>query len=119
MRKIFFDTNILLSKDKVDVFSELARICDFNYEVCVLDKTIDELKGKANGKLALSLINAKKVKIIKTKKDKNVDKLLLDLAEKDKIMIVVTQDKELKRLLKEKNINIVTTKQKKYLEFVN
>src|SRR3989344_9436567 len=108
MRKIFLDTNILLTKDKIDIFSELSRICDFDYEIYVLDKTIDELENKANGKLALALLKAKKVKVISTKRDKSADDLLLNIAEKDKKIIVVTQDVILKKQLKEKNINLIT-----------
>ena len=119
MRKIILDTNIMLSKAKIDIFSELARICDFNYEVCVLDKTLNELKNKANSKLALELIKSKSVQIIKTERDKSVDELLLDLAETDNDMIVVTQDAELKRELKKKGIKIITIRQNQYLKAEN
>lgn len=119
MVKIIIDTNILLSKHKIDVFSELSRICDFNYTVCVIDKTIDELRNKKGSRLALGLLDANKVVQIKTSKGKSVDELLLDIAKQDKDIVVVTQDIHLKRLLKEKGIKIITIRQNKYLAFVN
>lgn len=119
MIKIIIDTNILLSKDKIDIFSEISRICDFNYKICILDKTLDELSRKDGSKLALALLKAKNVDIIKTKKDKNVDDLLLELADREKNMIIITQDVKLKRLLKEKDIKIITIRQRRYLTFVN
>ncbi len=117
MKKIILDTNFLLTalKFKVDIFSEINRICDFNYKIFVLDKNLDELKNikVKESKLALALILSKNLNIIKTKKDKNVDNLILDLANND--YIVATQDKLLKQKLKQKNIKIITLRQKKYL----
>ena len=119
MIRIILDTNVLISKHKVDLFSEISRLCDFNYKIFILDKTIEELAGKSNSKLALALLKAKNVGIISTKKDKPVDDLLLDMAESDNNIMVVTQDIHLKRLLKEKGIKILTIRQNKYLIFVN
>ena len=46
MKKIFLDTNFLLSvyQFRIDIFLEIDRIILEKYELCVLDKTIDELK---------------------------------------------------------------------------
>ena len=111
-KKIIFDTNFLLTTAKfnIDIFSELKRICDFPYKLYILEKTIKELKGKKGAKLALDLIR-EKVKIIKTKKEEDVDTLLLNL----KNFIIATQDKALKKKLKEKKRKIITIRQKKYL----
>ena len=119
MIKIIIDTNVLLAKNNVDIFSELERICDFNYDICIIDKTIDEIKNKKNANLAMALINSKKISIIKTDKKKSVDDLILEAASKDKSIIVVTQDIDLKRALKEKGINIITIRQKNHLMFAN
>ena len=70
MKKIILDTNFLLipSQSKVDIFAEIDKICMFKYELCIVDKTIDELnniiekqkgKHKAAAKLALQLIKSK------------------------------------------------------------
>ncbi len=114
MQKIILDTNFLLSK--FDFFSELERICDFKYQIFILDKTIEELKNKKLEKLAKDIIKKKEIKVIKTEKNKSTDNLLLDLAEKEKF-IVATQDKELKQKLKQKDIKIITIRQKTHLKF--
>jgi len=127
MKKIIIlDTNFLLipAQFNVDIFSEIERICDFPYQLCIIDKTLSELdsiienqrqKYKNSAKLALKLLKSKAVKIIKTKKDKYVDDLIFNLAENTEI-IVATQDKELKKRLKKP---IITLRQKKYLKIMN
>jgi len=81
----------------------------------IIDKTIDELEkvNNPNAKTAIKLIEIKKFKIIKTEKDKIVDKLILgNVKEGD---IVATQDRKLKKELKEIGIKVITIRQKKYL----
>ncbi|MEK6835734.1 MAG: PIN domain-containing protein [Nanoarchaeota archaeon] len=115
MFTIVLDTNIILDaiKFKVDLFQELKRICNFNYNVAILDKTLDELKDKKNSKLALALIKKYKIKIIKTNQG-YVDDILAKL---NKNYIVATNDKGLKKLLKNKHY--ITLRQKKYLILEN
>jgi len=116
MYKIILDTNFLLIpvKFKVDIFREIERICNFKYELYIIDKTIDELKGKKGEKLANGLIKEKRVKVIKANKEGSVDEILKNL-KNDKI-IVATNDKELIKSLK---FPIIRLKQKKYLEIKN
>ena len=111
--KIILDTSFILTclKFKIDLFSEIRRVCDFNYEIFIVDKTIWELK-KLKSKLSLDLIERFKVKTIKTKEYLNVDNLILKIA--DENTIVATQDRELKKNLKEKYIKVLTIRQKKY-----
>ena len=118
IKKIILDTNFLLipTQFKIDIFSEINRISNFNYQLCIIDKTIDELKaikGKDRfaAKLALALIKSKKIKILKTKEKIGVDDLILDMRN----VIVATLDKELVRKLNEKKIKIIRMRQKKYL----
>ncbi len=123
IKKIILDTNFLLipAQFKVDIFSEISRVCDFNYQLCILDKTIGELNGiiqsrqkgknKAAAKLALTIISSKKLKILKTREDKPVDDLILDVDD----AIVATTDKELISRLKEKKAKIIRLRQKNYL----
>tara|TARA_Y100000310_G_scaffold186269_1_gene186351 strand:- start:8098 stop:8448 length:351 start_codon:yes stop_codon:yes gene_type:complete len=113
MYKIILDTDFLLTsiKFKVDIFSEINRICEFNYTLHIIDKTLDELKNKKLENIALKLI--KKLNIIKTNKDKTVDDLILELKEDN--LIVATQDQELKKRLKKENIQIITIRQKNHL----
>jgi len=103
---------------KVDIFEEINNVVDSNYQIYVLDKTIDELnkvideqkgKHKEAAKLALGLIKNKKIKKIKTKEG-IVDDLLL---EQD--AIIATQDKELIKRLKQAEKKVIQLRQKKYL----
>ena len=125
--KIMLDTNFLLipAQFKVDVFEEIKRICDFNYEVVVLDRTIYELNGivqsqagsdKAAARLGLQLLETKKVRVISTKTAtfKNVDKIFLEMAAGERL-IVATQDKLLKQELKKLGSKVIVLMQKKYL----
>ena len=110
---------LIPAKFKVDIFSEIDRLCNFGYKLFIVDKTIGELnnivdkqkgKEKAAAKLALLLIKNKKVDIIETKEGK-VDDIILGLNG----YTVATQDKELKRRLKKKNVETITLRQKRYL----
>jgi len=132
MKKIILDTNFLVSaiRFKIDIFSELQRICDFKYIICVVDGTIDELeklaetgkpKDKIAARISLELIKKKMVKITKisskNKRVKNVDLLILNLI-KEGDFIVATQDKELKREIRKKRVPIIVLRQKGYLELI-
>lgn len=111
---------------KADVFSEINRICLFNYRICVIGKTIDELerimkqqkgKGKAAAKMALSLVKAHKVRNIALDEIAgSVDDIILKISDKGS-HIVATQDRELRRKLKEKGVPVMTLRQKKHLVF--
>ena len=125
MKKILLDTNFLLIpiQFKLDIFSEIDRICNFNYKLHILDKTIDELnniiekqkgKNKGSAKFALKLVKLKKINIIKTKEKLTADELIIKKANK-KEFIVATQDKFLKKQLKLKNIPLIILRQKKTL----
>lgn len=126
MEQVILDTNFLMIpfQFKVDIFQELERIMETPYEVCILDKTIDELdniidkqKGKHRdmAKMAKKLVENKNICILKTDKLKNVDQILLEKAEKNSF-ITATQDIELKQRLKQKKIKIIVLRQKKYLK---
>ncbi len=121
-KKILLDTNFLLipAQFKVDIYSELERICPFKYELCVLDKSLDELnniiktqKGASReaGKLALAILRLKKPKVLKTTSKQYVDSIILGL----KGYIVATQDQALRRALRAKGTQLITLRQKKYL----
>ncbi|MBI4919620.1 ribonuclease VapC [archaeon] len=116
-KKIYLDTNFLVYcvQNKISILDELNRICDFKYEICIIDKTIEELrklKGKYSqpGKIAELIVN--KLNIQKIKSDKTVDEALIELSDEEKI--VATNDKE---LIKKLNCKVIIVKQKKYLAF--
>ncbi|MBU4501874.1 MAG: twitching motility protein PilT [Nanoarchaeota archaeon] len=124
MKKIVLDTNFLLAIGQfhIDIFSELERICDFPYNIYVLNKTIDELNkikndsrkkvDRESAKLALQLMEGR-VEILE-EEGEYVDDILVRISDKD--TIIATQDKELKKRLKGR---LITIKQKKYLDFNN
>lgn len=128
MKHIIIDTNFLLipAQFKVDIFSEIDRIIEEPYELCIVDKTIDELeklrttesgRDKRAAGLALQLIKAKGIRHLKTEKNLNTDKLIVELA-KSPDFVVATQDMALKRVLKKNNTKIIILRQKKYLKLV-
>lgn len=127
MKQIILDTNFLLipAQFKVDIFSEIERIIDAKYELAVLSTTIAELekatkqgkgKDKDAARIALQLIDAKKIRKLQTTQT-YVDKAILDIAAKDKT-IVATQDRELKRKLKKQSIPVIVMRRKSHLELI-
>ena len=125
MLKIFLDTNFLLipAQFKVDIFEEINRICDFEYQLCVFDRSIEELdklekqgkKLRLEVKLTKALIKSKGLNIVRLPSSiKTVDDGLLELT----ASIVATQDMALKRLLRAKDTQVIVLRQKKYLVMV-
>ncbi|HLC56600.1 MAG TPA: ribonuclease VapC [Candidatus Nanoarchaeia archaeon] len=112
--RIILDTNFLIHSInyKIDIFAEIDRITN-NYSLFIVDKTIDELKklNSQPSKLALKLLEFKKIKIIKTE-EKYADDAIVNIS--DDKTIVATQDKELKQRLKKRNIKLMVIRQKKY-----
>ncbi len=128
MKKILLDANFLMmpAQFKVDIFSEIDRLCDFPYELVVPEAVVKELekikagqKGSAAARLALQLLEAKKVKVMRSKSKtlKNADKIILDTANKEEY-IAATQDKALKRLLRQKKVPLIVLRQKSHLKLL-
>ena len=126
MKKIIIDTNFLMLplQFKVDIFSELDRVCNFNCNLFIYEESINELKNiiqKSGGKdkkaaqFALKLIKLKNIKVLKSEK-KDVDSLILENLDDD--TIVATQDITLKKKLLEKGVSVVILRQKKYLQLL-
>lgn len=118
MKKIVLDTDFLIDslKFNIKIFDEIRRVCDFNYELYIIDKTLDEIKNKARLKLISELLNANNVGIVKTEGNDKVDDLIIKLVDKD--YIVATQDTGLKRRLKNKGVLVITIRQKNYLVLI-
>lgn len=127
MKRIILDTNFLLIpfKFKVDIFSELNRICDFNYRLFVLKQSIEELRkiierqqsseDKKAAQFGLKLIKLKNIAIIKSK-NSDVDKSLLENVNKD--TIIATLDLNLKKELLKRGAPVIILRQKKYLQHI-
>ncbi len=123
MKLIALDTNFLLyaAKYKIDIVSELDRICDFSYKMVLPEQVLKELKGiSTSGKgkdreaalLALQITNNFGIQKIDAK---SADDALLMLASGN---VLATMDKELrKRFKKGKSARVIAIRQKKYLIF--
>lgn len=113
--KILLDANFLLIpfQFKVDIFSEIERIVDVNYELVTLKSCLNELKSLKEYKPMLKLAKEKNIKIIENI-NKPVDKEIIKYAVENQAL-VATQDKELKRKLKKEGINTITLRKKKFL----
>ena len=126
MEKIILDTNFLMIpwQFKVDIFSEIDRICHFNYKIFIFEKSIDELNSiiqKSSGRdkraaqFALKLIKLKNISLIKSDK-KHVDNLIMENLSND--AVVATQDILLKKELLKKGFSVIILRQKKYLQLL-
>ena len=122
MEKIILDTNFLLAvfELKVDIFTEIERVCDFPYTLFILDRTLDEVENLIKSSLlskrqaakgALQLIKLKHIQVLQTDDQRSVDDIFVDLDG----VIVATVDMELKRRLRRKGTKILTIRQKKYV----
>ena len=122
LKKVAIDTNMLTAilEFKIDVFEEITKKLG-KIEFLILEQTIEELekikntKGKEKKKagFALKVLEKKKWRLEKIP-NKNCDDALLELSEK---AIVATNDKELKKRIKEKGGEILFIRQKKFIEF--
>ena len=119
MEKIVLDTSFLVAayELKVDVIEGIFNVCDFKYELFVLDGTINELERLINSsslsrkqaaKYALKLVQSHKIKVLKNEIE-HVDDALVALNG----YIIATEDSELKKRLRKKNIKILNIRQKK------
>jgi len=121
-KQIIIDTNALIAigEFKIDIFSELQRICDFPYKINIILGTLEELnrihqeadgKYKAAAKLALDIIKKKNIAIIE--EEGYVDDVLVKYSKKGNI--VLTQDLALKKRLTKPYLTI---RQKKTIIFI-
>ncbi|KUJ98470.1 MAG: uncharacterized protein PWP49_1456 [Thermococcaceae archaeon] len=129
MRKwiVIPDTNFLLVPGQfgVDIVSELHRVLDVKFEVLIPNVVLDELnviERKVKGKDLMAVRMAKKLaekfNIVEIGRfgEKPIDQQILEFALKTPNVIVCTNDKALKRKLRENGIPVVYLRQKKILE---
>ena len=81
---------------------------NLKHELCIFQGTLNELKNKKLGKLALDIIKNKNIKVINSK-NSYVDEDILNAKED---YIIATNDKN---LIKELKLPIIRIKQRKYL----
>ncbi len=120
--RVILDANFLMIPEMhgVDIFSELERILDKKYELIVPEVVIGELKHlsregspseKKAAKVALDLSGRAR----KVKSKKSGDEEIIRLAEKENCA-VGTNDKNLKKRLKNKGIPVIYLRQKSHLD---
>jgi rRNA-processing protein FCF1 len=126
--QIILDTNFLLIPGSmgIDIFSEIERIISEPYELCVLDKTVEELdkivqnspkkKEGFSAKLGIILLKQKNLKTLASFSEEYADRAIIEYAAKnpEKVM-VATQDKLLRENLKKINVRVIQLRQEKYL----
>jgi len=117
IKNVFLDADFLVfcAQNKIDYAAELQRLLNVKFEMCILDKTFDELEVVASKSaknsvavlLAKTVLAHQKINIIQTDKRTNTDGLIL--VRKD-VYAVCTQDKQFKALLKARNILVLTAR---------
>jgi len=121
MKKIILDTNFLISLCKFKVnLEEIDEVVDEPYQLFTLGLVVDELEKMSGlvsrdsryAKIALSLINLKKIKILSSDKI-NTDNAIINSA--DQGTIVATNDIELREKLKKLGIKTIYLRAKKHL----
>ena len=113
MKTIILDTNFIIHciKFKIDFIREIDRICHFQYQLAIIDKTLDEIR-KLKNPLALALV--KPFKILKST-EKTVDLEIIKRAKNN--IIIATQDQELRDSIKPNPL--ITIRQKSHLILEN
>ncbi|MFH1916123.1 MAG: PIN domain-containing protein [Nanoarchaeota archaeon] len=127
--RIYIDTNFLLipGRHKVDIFTGIERIIPKKGELVVFEESVRELEkiissptkklaDKNAAKLAILLIKQKSLKMVGGSA-KNADELLISCARRGDY--VATQDKELKKKLKEKGVRIIILRQETHIALEN
>lgn len=125
MKKVILDTNFLTIpyQFSIDIFDKIKDLVRGEYEIIVLDGTVRELKNLSNkkggrslaAKVGLELIEKRELKVLETENG-NVDDEIVDLS--DDKTIVATNDKELIKRLKHKNVKIIYLRGKNRLEMM-
>ncbi|WP_297501029.1 PIN domain-containing protein [Thermococcus sp.] len=121
------DTNFLLVPGQfgVDIIGELDRVLDVNFKIVIPDVVLQELEiieRKSRGRDLLAVRMAKKLaeRFEKVKVGefgrKPVDDQILEFAGRNERVIVCTNDRGLRRRLRERGIPVVYLRSKKILE---
>jgi len=116
MKDVLLDTNFLTLPHihGLDVFTELARILPESHSCVVLSGTVAELEGLCSGasnasiaaRVGLRLIEEKDVRVVKSKG--SVDDAIVDYASSHGDVVVATNDRELKKRLREKKVSVIS-----------
>lgn len=117
MKKVFLDTNFLMDLGRFRIeLDEIEDLVTKPYCLLIPSPAVDELNRLAarnkNAKVALKLIEMKGIKILDCK-EKDTDRAILALADKDSI--VATNDAGLRKSLKRLDVKTIYLRKRKYL----
>ncbi len=120
MRDILLDTNFLVApfQFSFDILDEIERL----YPGCrlyTLDEAIHEANSIEGGKyieLVEKLLETQDIDVIETEGEGNVDDLMLELSRE---FLVATNDKELKRRIKDEGRPVLIIRSESHLEVEN
>ena len=125
MKKVILDTNFLLLpiEFNLDIFEVIPEVLEDKVEFFIVDKSLNELTNLAKGRgkagmaarVAMSLLQKKDVKVVKTKDDESCDDAIVRVAV-TLGAIVATNDKNLRKKLKDFNVKTIYLRSKKHLE---
>lgn len=120
--RVILDANFLMIPGQfgVDIFSEMDRVLERGYEIVVPEPVVRELEGISEGgggdakaaSVALQLIEEKGLERVHA--EGNADEAILEMAGGD--TVVGTQDRELKKRLRERGVTMLVLKNKNYLD---
>ena len=121
------DTNFLLVPGQfgVDIIRELERVIQARFRVAVPDVVLQELdviERKSRGRDLMAVRMAKKLAerfdVVRVGRfgERPIDNQLLDFAANNEHVIVCTNDRDLRRRLRERGIPVVYLRSKKILE---
>jgi len=123
MKRILLDTNFFMVPFQlhINIFSELERVVDEQFELFTLTPLKGELEtiarsGKGKDKSAAQLATqiARGVKSVET--DKKGDAAILDYAKTNKDVIVATNDSDLRKRLKAAGVRTIFVRGRNKLE---
>lgn len=126
MKIIILDTNFLmvLYKYRIDIFSGIENLVPEAHNIATLGNVIKELEGIQKGskgadriasKIALQLIQKEGMEIIKC--EGPVDESIMNFSLNNKDAIICTNDKKLRKKLKENGVHTICMRDKSRLEF--
>ena len=120
------DTNFLLipAQFGIDIFTEIDRIVSMKFELVIFQGIIDELKELAKESMKkqketqIALELAKRCKLIELNNynivTQEVDEIIFQLAVEND-WIVATNDRQLRKRLRDHKISVITLRKKNYL----
>lgn len=116
---VVLDTDFLLDalRWKVNITEGIREVVEGKVEIVILEKTLDELKGKKDEQLARTYLTKQKIAILPSSLTEPVDAMLLSWASEKpkKDLIVATQDAALKEKLKKRGLRLLTIRQQRYI----